>query len=140
MVAGMSTDTTTQQPAWSVDMFAAFWANPDPALVPAVLTEDVVGYWPGLDEPVRGREAYTRCIAAVVEALPGMHMDVAEHASSGDFTFVRWVLHATGKNGPFEVSGIDRVKTRGAQVAENRIVFDTAEFEWLAGMSVPWTR
>jgi hypothetical protein len=29
--------------AWSVDMFERFWADPDPRLVPAALTDDVVG-------------------------------------------------------------------------------------------------
>ena len=126
----MSRSITTDEPAaWSVDMFAAFWANPDPALVPPILTEDVVEYWPGRDEPVRGRDDYAGCIAAAVEALPGMHMDVVEHARSGDFVFIRWVLHATGQHGPFELSGIDRVQVRGPQVAENVIVFDTAAFE-----------
>src|SRR5687768_14274005 len=128
-----SSSPTIATPAWSVEMFAAFWANPDPALVPAVLTEDVVGHWPGRSEPARGREEYTACIAAAVEALPGMSMEVLEHAVSGDLTFVRWLLHATGEHGPFELSGVDRVRTRGPQVAENVIVFDTAEFERLAG-------
>jgi hypothetical protein len=55
-----STTPTVDQPEWSVEMFAQFWSNPDPALVPAALTEDVVGHWPGVDEPVRGRDEYTR--------------------------------------------------------------------------------
>ena len=37
-------------------------------------------------------------------------MDVAEHARNGDYVFIRWVLHATGRHGPFELSGIDRVR------------------------------
>jgi SnoaL-like domain len=90
-----SAAATVDQPAWSVEMFAQFWSNPDPALVPPTLTEDVVGHWPGRDEPVRGREEYTRCIAAAVDALPDMYLEVAEHAQSGEFFFVRWILHAT---------------------------------------------
>jgi hypothetical protein len=135
-----ATAVNVDKPAWSVDMFAQFWAKPDPALVPAVLTADVVGHWPGRDEPVHGREEYTRCITAIVEALPGMHMEVAEHARDGDHVFVRWILHATGKRGPFEMTGVDRIKVRGGQVAENVIVFDTAAFEARSGISVPWGR
>ena len=99
----------------------------------------MVGHWPGLDEPVRGRADYTRCIAAIVEALPGMRLEVAEHARSGEFVFIRWILHATGARGAFALTGMDRVRTRGPQVAENFIVFDTAAFEARAGMVVPWT-
>ena len=130
--------TTLDQPAWTVENFAGFWANPDPALAPPILTEDVVGHWPGRDEPVRGRDDYTRCIAAIVQALPDMYMDVAEHAQSGEFVFVRWVMHATGERGPFELTGIDRVRIRGPLVAENVIVFDTAAFEARSGKSIPW--
>jgi ketosteroid isomerase-like protein len=129
---------TADQQGWSVETFAGFWANPDPSLVPPVLTEDVVGYWPALDEPVRGREDYTRCIAQLVEALPGMRLEVAEHAGSGDFVFVRWIMHATGEHGPFELTGIDRVRVRGPQVAENVIVCDTAAFEERSGLRIPW--
>jgi hypothetical protein len=113
-----NSSTTVEQPAWSVETFAGFWSSPDPALVPPVLTEDVVGYWPGRDEPVRGRDEYTRCVAAIVEALPGMRLEVSEHAQSGDFVFIRWILHATGRHGPFELTGMDRVRVRGPQVAE----------------------
>jgi hypothetical protein len=133
-----SAAATVDQPAWSVEMFAQFWSNPDPALVPATLTEDVVGHWPGRDEPVRGREEYTRCIAAAVDALPDMYLEVAEHAQSGEFFFVRWILHATGEHGPFELTGMDRVRVRGPLVAENVIAFDTAAFEARSGKSVPW--
>lgn len=128
-----------EQPGWSVDAFEAFWSNPDPSLVPPALTEDVVGHWPGRDEPVRGRDDYTRCIAQIVEALPGMYLEVAESAKNGDFVFVRWILHATGRHGPFRLSGIDRVRVRGPQVAENVIVFDTKAFEERSGIRVPWT-
>jgi hypothetical protein len=134
-------DTQTARRAWSVDAFERFWSNPDPALVPRALADDVVGYWAGRAEPVRGKEAYTACIAALVEALPGVFVTAAEHASKGEFTFIRWVMHATGQHGPFEFSGIDRVRTDDdGLVAENRIVCDTAAFVELAGRDLPWIR
>jgi hypothetical protein len=123
---------------WSVEGFRAFWSDPDPARVPQVLTEDVVGHWAGLDEPVHGREDYTRCIAALVDALPGMYLEVAEHAQNGDFVFVRWIMHATGEHGPFALHGIDRVRVRDGIVAENVVVFDTAAFRRRSGKEVPW--
>jgi SnoaL-like protein len=130
--------STVRQPGWSVETFEAFWSNPDPSLVPGALTEEVVGYWAGRAEPVRGRDAYTRCIARIVEALPDMRLEVAEQAQNGEFTFIRWIMHATGRQGAFQFSGIDRVRTRGPLVAENVIVFDTAEFEARSGIPVPW--
>jgi SnoaL-like polyketide cyclase len=123
---------------WSVDGFRAFWARPKPEIVPEVLTNDVSGHWAGRDEPMRGPDDYTRCIAALVAALPDVRLDVAEHAHAGEFTFVRWILHATGRFGPFQLTGIDRMRLRDGQVAENVIVFDTNTFERRAGLSIPW--
>lgn len=126
---------------WSVDGFRAFWSNPDPEIVPEVIpqvcTDDVIGHWAGRDEPVQGPEDYTRCIAALVAALPDIRLEVAEHAHAGEFTFVRWIMHATGRRGPFQLTGIDRIRVRDGQVDENVIVFDTNAFERRAGMTVP---
>jgi hypothetical protein len=44
-------------------------------------------------------------------------------------------MHA---DGPFELSGIDRVRTRDGLVAENWIAFNTAEFKARSGEDVPW--
>jgi SnoaL-like polyketide cyclase len=129
---------TAERPGWSVKMFERFWANPDPKLVPAALTDDIVGYWAGRDEPVRGKAAYTACIAALVDALPGLYITVAEHASSGEFTFIRWIMHGGGEHGPFEFTGIDRVRTRDGLVAENRVVCDTAALKRQSGQDIPW--
>jgi hypothetical protein len=134
----MTTNIGSHKLTWSVESFEAFWDNPNAELVPAVLTEDVVGYWAGRDEPVRGRDDYTACIAALIAALPDVRLDVAEHARDGEFTFVRWIMHATGRLGPFEMTGIDRIRQREGQVAENVIVFDTNTFERRAGIAIPW--
>jgi hypothetical protein len=134
----MANMSTTR--SWSVATFERFWAEPDATLVAPALTEDVVGWWPGLADPVRGRDDYVACIAALLDALPGLRLEVAEHAQSGEFTFVRWIMHATGRNGPFELTGIDRIRVRDGVLAENVIEFDTAAFEARAGLPVPWKR
>ena len=125
---------TSSRIEWSVDGFAAFWANPRPEHVPPLLTEDVVGIWPG-EEPVRGREAYTQVLADLLERLPDLRLEVAEHATNGDVTFVRWIMHATGAHGPFELSGVDRIRLRDGLVCENVIRLDRGEFEERSGMT-----
>ena len=122
---------------WSVDGFAAFWSNPKPEYVPPLLTEDVAGVWPGA-EPVRGREAYTKVLADLLELMPDLRLEVAEHATNGDVTFVRWIMHATGANGPFELSGVDRIRLRDGLVCENVIRLDRREFEERSGLVAPW--
>ena len=131
----MSTPTRIE---WSVDGFAAFWSNPNPGYVPPLLTEDVVGIWPGAPEPVRGREAYTQVLADLLELMHDLRLEVAEHATNGDYTFVRWIMHATGKHGPFEMSGVDRIRVRDGLVCENIIRLDRGEFEQRSGLKAPF--
>lgn len=126
--------------SWSVESFKKFWDHPDPTVVPGALAPDVVGHWPGVAEPVYGREAYAEQIEMLLRALPDLRLDVAEHAVNGAFTFVRWIMRATGKHGPFEMTGIDRVRLEDGLVAENVIVYDTARFEALSGHRAGYTR
>ena len=121
-------------PGWSVERFAEFWSNPAAADVPDLVTDGVVGWWPGADQPVRGVEAYTQALADLLALLPDMRLRVAEHAANGDMVFVRWIMRATGRNGPFEISGIDRIRMQDGRVAENIIRFDTAHLRRLAGV------
>lgn len=131
-------EAATPRRQWSVKSFEAFWDSPEPSRAAAALTEDIVGHWAGRQEPVHGRADYTDCITALVNALPDVRVSVAEHAQAGEFTFIRWIMHATGAHGPFEISGIDRVRLRDGLVAENFVVVDTAEFKKRAGQPVPW--
>lgn len=118
---------------FSIDHFAAFWSDPDSALVAQVVAPDVVGDWPGDPEPVRGVDAYTERIAEVLRLVPDLRLEVAEHASNGEFLFVRWIAHGTGAAGPFELSGMDRIRVRDGRVTENIIRYDTAAFEAAVG-------
>ena len=114
------------QEGWTPELFAEYWSAPDIAYIPSMITDDIVGYWPGA--VVRGPEAYTKALAELLDLLPDLRLEVAEHAVNGEYAFVRWIMHATGANGPFQMTGIDRVRTRNGSVCENVIVFDSAEF------------
>lgn len=137
----MSAETTLPTPSrfdppgWSVERFAAFWSAPAAIDVPPLVTDDVVGWWPGADAPVRGVQAYTQALADLLQALPDIRLSVGEHAQNGDVVFVRWILRATGSKGSFELTGIDRIVLRHGRVAENLIRFDSAHLKRLAG----WT-
>jgi hypothetical protein len=116
---------------WSVERFADFWSDPHPELVPLMVTEDVLGWWPGAEQPVRGAAAYTQALADLLKILPDIRLRVAEHAGNGDDVFIRWIMRASGKKGPFEFTGIDRIRMRGGLVAENIIRFDSAHLQRL---------
>lgn len=127
-----STIEASSRTGWSVEQFEAFWSNPDPALVELAVTKDVVGDWAGDAEPVRGVEDYKARIAQVLQRAPDLKLEVAEHAQNGEFVFIRWIAHATGKRGaPVEFTGMDRIRLRDGLVAENIIRYDPRLFEEL---------
>lgn len=130
----MSTQTTPAP--FSAEAFAAFWADPKPEHVtPEAFVEDVAGYWP--DTVLHGVEEYTRRLKDLLALLPDLRLEVAEHADNGEHVFVRWVMHATGRHGRFELTGVDRIRTEDGLIAENLIVFDTRRFEELSGFAMP---
>ena len=59
----IQTATATTTTRFSPEFWAAFWAAPSMAHSMDILADDIVGYWPGDNEPVRGFQAYTQKIA-----------------------------------------------------------------------------
>ena len=119
---------------WTTELFAEFWKAPDLKRIPSIITDDVVGYWPG-GRIVRGRDAYMEALEELLALLPDIRLDVKEHTMSadGEFGFARWVMHATGANGPFELDGMDRTRVLDGLVCENYVFFDSAQFEAVTG-------
>jgi ketosteroid isomerase-like protein len=117
---------------WTTELFAEFWRAPDLKWVPSIITDDVVGYWPGA-RTVRGKEEYMQALEELLALVPDVRLEVPEHTMSADdeFGFSRWVMHGTGSNGPFELVGMDRTRVRDGLVCENYIFFDLAQFQEL---------
>jgi ketosteroid isomerase-like protein len=128
-----------QERGFTAETFAAFWAKPDLSDPSGAsnLADGVVGYWPGEEEPVRGREEYLAALVELLNRVPDLTLSVAESADNGEHLFIRWVAHATGAEGkPIEHTGVDRIRVVGGKVVENRIFFDRAEFERKLGKSL----
>ena len=96
----------------------------------------MIGYWPGSDEPVRGRDEYVGALQELLARVPDLTLQVLESADNGEYLFLRWVAHATGAAGRIEHTGVDRIKVIDGKVVENRIFFDRAEFERKLGVSL----
>jgi hypothetical protein len=119
-------------PKFSAEVFAAYWAAPTMSRGFDILAEDIVGYWPGDAEPVQGIEAYTAKIAELLEAAPDLRLEVINSATvpaaaeGEELVFLHYVGHGTGPDGPFQIRGIDRVRTRDGIVVENVIRYEPA--------------
>ena len=119
-------------PKFSAEMFAAFWAAPDLSRGMDILADDIIGYWPGDAEPVRGIEPYTAKIAELLDAAPDLRLEVIDSATvpgaaaGEELVFLHYVGRGTGPDGPFEIRGLDRVRTRDGIVVENVIRYDPA--------------
>jgi hypothetical protein len=123
--------TETQfQPKFSSEVWAAFWAAPDMSRVGDVLADDIVGYWQGAPEPVRGRDAYVGKIAELVAAAPDLALTLVDTATvdgaapAEQLVYLHYVGRGTGPEGPFTIRGLDRVRTRDGMVIENVIRYD----------------
>jgi hypothetical protein len=121
---------------FTAETFQEFWAKPDLSTPSDNLHDDVIGYWPGTDEPVRGRDEYVGALQELLARVPDLTLQVMESADNGEYLFIRWVAHATGANGRIEHPGVDRIKIVDGKVVENRIFFDRAEFERKLGLSL----
>jgi hypothetical protein len=53
---------------WTTELFAEFWAKPDLSWVPGIITDDVVGYWPG-NRTVRGKREYMQALEDLLTGL-----------------------------------------------------------------------
>ena len=125
----MSQDASAGRPTqlrFSVDHWAALWASPHPELAARVVTPDVVGHWPGDPEPVQGVTRYKQRLVGLLDQVPDLRFEVAEHASNGEVLFVGWVARGTGADGPFELHGVDRIRLRDGLVKEHRVYYDPA--------------
>jgi hypothetical protein len=95
-----------------------------------ILAEDIVGYWPGDPEPVRGLEAYAGKIAELLAAAPDLRLELIDSATvpgtaeGEQLIFLHYVGRGTGPQGPFEIRGLDRVRTRDGMVVENVIRYE----------------
>ncbi|OBA64769.1 polyketide cyclase [Mycobacterium sp. 1100029.7] len=124
------TDIASATTAFSAELFAAFWAAPDLSHGLDVLADDIVGYWPGDPEPVRGIVAYTAKIAEILDAAPDLQLEVVDSATVAGATegeqlvFLHYTGRGTGPAGPFQIRGLDRVRTRDGLVVENVIRYD----------------
>ena len=85
---------------------------------------------PGDTEPVRGFTAYTQKIADLLAVAPDLRLELVDSATTAgavdgeELFFLHYVGHATGPDGPIEIRGLDRVRTRDGVVVENVIRYD----------------
>jgi len=128
--ASLATTQDSAPQMFSAQLWAAFWAAPDLSRGMNSLADDIVGYWPGDPEPVQGVQAYTEKIAELLAAAPDLRLELVDDATVPGATegeqlvFLHYVGRGTGPQGPFEIRGLDRVRTRNGMVVENVIRYE----------------
>jgi SnoaL-like domain len=130
IMTDVQTATATTKTRFSPEFFAAFWAAPSMSHSMDMLADDIIGYWPGDNQPVRGFKAYTQKIADLLAVAPDLTLELVDSATAAgpaegeELFFLHYVGRATGPHGPVEIRGLDRVRTRDGVVVENVIRYD----------------
>jgi len=123
---------------WAVEHFRMFWSAPDPASATPHLAPEIVGRWPD-GRVLHGVKEYRDRLINIGRLIPDIRLDVMEYAVNGGIAFIRWRGHGTGRNGHFELFGVDRLRVEGDQIVENIVHFDTVTFEALTGVPLSST-
>jgi hypothetical protein len=71
---------------WSPALFAEYWARPEAAYLRDMVTDDVVGHWPG-GVTAEGPAAYIGALERLLAALPDIRLEVPDFAVNGDVAF-----------------------------------------------------
>lgn len=106
-----------------VERFRQVWAKPRPDAFATLVTPDAVAAWPGA-EPIRGLD-YPEHIAGLLAVAPDLRLEVTEHASAAEVTFISWQASATVNGYPLEWTGIDRFRVRNGRAVEVLVSYDT---------------
>ena len=127
------TDTQTR-PAFSAEMWAAFWAAPDVSRVERHPRRRHRRLLAGrFRNPFGDGTAYVGKIAELVTAAPDLALELVDSATVDGSTpgeqlvYLHYVGRGTGPDGPFAIRGLDRVRTRDGIVVENVIRYDQVE-------------
>ena len=65
-----------EREGFTAEVFAEFWAKPDLSTPSDDLHDEVIGYWPGTDEPVRGRDEYVGALHELLARVPDLTLRV----------------------------------------------------------------
>jgi SnoaL-like domain len=112
------------QTAGYVTPFGQFWCDPAGDLVPELVRPDAVVSWPGI-EPLSGAD-YPAHMDRVLQRLPDLRLEVADHAANGATAFISWRARATVGDAPMEWTGTDRVVVRAGRAVVLEVRYDTA--------------
>jgi hypothetical protein len=114
---------------FSIEHWAALWERPHPDLASRAVTPDVTVHCPGDSAPVVGVTEYKEKLARILHRIPDLRREVVDHASNDDVLFVAWIARGTGEHGPFEFSGVDRIRLRDGLIREHLIYYDPASLD-----------
>ena len=61
-----------------------------------------------------------------LRALPGLTLEVCDHAHAGNRVFIKWRAHVPTANGAHGWSGVDYFMLEDGKAIEEHVVFDMA--------------
>jgi len=111
------------QAADFVTRFEAFWAAPDPQILPALLTDDVRLVQP-LSPPTHGIDAAREAFRRLFAQFPDLRATVDRWQGDDTCVFIEFRLQGTLGKSRVEWPAVDRFTMRGDRASERVSYFD----------------
>ncbi|MUL66389.1 hypothetical protein BOO86_18090 [Mycobacterium sp. CBMA 234] len=104
--------------------YKAFWAAPDPDLVPQIGTEDLRSTWVGRPGEIVGINEYQDHIRDTTELIAGVQVEVIDFLAEDDVVFIEFVATGTVNGQPVRFTGLDRFHFRDGRVCDGLTMYD----------------
>jgi steroid delta-isomerase-like uncharacterized protein len=143
----MTTADQREQNKKTVEQITDVWGSGDVDELDEVMPEDVVAWVSGIEEPVRGREAYQEAVSGYRTSFPDFGPEIHSTVAEGDRVAMHYTGHATHEGDligieptgeSIEAAGISLFRVEDGKVAEETNIGDMLGlFEHLGVVEAP---
>lgn len=104
--------------------YEAFWAAPNPDVVPQIGTEDLRSNWIGRPTEIVGINEYQEHIRTLTKEIPGLTVEVVDFLAEDDVVFIEFVAGGTVNGKPVHFKGLDRFRFRDGRVCDGLTMYN----------------
>jgi steroid delta-isomerase-like uncharacterized protein len=109
--------------------YEAFWAAPDPELVPQGGTPDIRSTWVGRSQPIVGIAAYQEHVRQLIAPMSEMSVKALDFLAEGDVIFIEFEASCLIADRRVRFRGLDRFRLRDGVVSDGLTMYDPTDLQ-----------